>query len=155
MKAIPQLHEDFAWIYVMRPPKRQAVVQQHSAIRNVYPANTYRQPFAEIPANRDIKRRVPRQMRRTRRIPILKPRSVIHVRRSVAAPRQSKVAPDVQSIPLVMIQQKITGIRGGSKIRESAVDRSSPLYNLVRIRHVQLTAFGDPRRMQCQFPSSN
>ena len=74
VEPIPELDKNFPWIQIVPPAERQTVIQQNSAIRNVYTGYAHRKPFAKIPAYRNIKRRVAGKVIRTgRRVPICEP----------------------------------------------------------------------------------
>ena len=55
-------------------------------------------------------------------------------------PRQRDVPADVQSVALIVIQQKISVIFRRLKIRQPAVDGASALGDLIRVGHVNFAA---------------
>src|ERR1700680_5259088 len=86
-------------------------------------------------------------------IPIGKPGAIINIRGSGAAQRKIDIASEVQRVSLIMIQQKITSA-WWREIMQPAIDSAFTLCYLVRIRNINLGAFGNLRGSQRQFPTT-
>src|SRR5580692_2433771 len=91
---------------------------------------------------------VARKFRRWR--PVRESRRIVHIGRRVGMPRQVVLSPDVQRVPLIVIQQPKSIAK--RKVGQPAINIPKPKCQLVRIRQINLCPIPNPWRTQCQLP---
>src|ERR1700740_2389291 len=92
----------------MRSAKCKTVIQQHAPISDIDSLYVDRESLPKTLPQRQIKRRMTRQMVAgilRRRRAVRESRSVIHVGRRIGMPRQVVLSAEMQRVALVVIQQ--------------------------------------------------
>src|SRR5579863_6325187 len=122
MKPVAKLDKNLTRVVKMESAKRQAVIQHHPPVSHVQSACGYGEPFAEVLSDGQIHRGMPGQVVQDRAarsyprhcgtIAIAEARAVVDVARDESIPGKRALDPDVESIPLVMIQLAVIGGRG-------------------------------------------
>lgn len=132
MKAIVQLHKDFARIEEMRAAEGEAVVEQHPAIGDVEGLQIDGKALAELLAEREVKRSVRLEMiagGHRRLIAVGEARGVGDIGGGRNTPRERELAGDVEGVALIVVQQAAAAAK--RKIREPAVDATAAECELI------------------------
>src|SRR4051794_30434899 len=88
-----------------------------------------------------------------RRAPVRKSRPIIHICRHIAARWKIQCAPEMQCVPLIVVEQKEAS--RWREISQSTVHGAEPFGDLIRVRQVDLSPISYPRRPDCEFPPYN
>ena len=88
----------------MKSAKGQTIVYQQMAVGDIQASQRDAVFFSEGFPERKVERRVLGQIVR-RGIPVCETRAVIHVRRCVGLPRETRLEPGAQRVSLIMIQR--------------------------------------------------
>ena len=164
VKSLTEFDVDLPRVVEVKSSKRQAVVEQHAAIRHIQRGQGNPVFLAKTFPERNIKRRVLRQIvPRILRVghPVVESRAVVHIRRSEHLPGKSCIETQVQSVSLIVVHRRISrgricehvGVAG--RADQASGEGRGCLRDLIRIGQVKLTAAPEARGAQCGFPTLN
>src|ERR1700730_6307289 len=103
MKPVANLNHDLPRVRVVRAAKGRTVVEKESPVGNVQCVHGHGKSLAEFLAERQVKRRVPRQVEGRTALQS-KAGSVVDIGGRIAVPRQREGTTHVQSVSLIVIQ---------------------------------------------------
>src|ERR1700753_75 len=162
MKPVAHLPINLPWIVIVKTSKREAVVQQSPSIRNILRMHGHRKILTDFLAQRQIGGHMPGQISRVKRggwvlKSIRETGPIIDIQRRISTIRQIPIHADIQRVPLVMIQGRISRVnRARGRIRwrtyQASRNRTNLLCHLVGIGQVRLSVAPETRRANCDFP---
>src|ERR1700676_2707822 len=106
MESIPHLQINLPRICVMRPTKRQAIVQQEPAVGEVQSGHCGSKSFRKALADRKIESGVRLQVPGNITRAIGEARAVVQTAGRPSSKRKANVEVGMQSMPLIMVQQE-------------------------------------------------
>src|SRR6202451_1702726 len=134
MKTIAQFHVNLTRVIPVKAAKGEAIVIFHAAIGNIERGERRGNSLAEILAQRDIERRVLRQVVAWRGLAgkgVAEARAVINVGGSVRMSGEGNIAANIERVALVVIER--SELRRKRKISEPAGDGATAFGNLIGV----------------------
>src|SRR5271166_4219526 len=128
MESPAKLHVEFAWVIVVEAAERQAIVEQHAAVRHVQCSERNRVTLAEALSKRDVESRVSWQIVAGIELvwrSIRETGAIVDVGRGKSLPGKSHLETYSQGIPLIMIERRISGGRLARGARRRIANQST------------------------------
>jgi hypothetical protein len=151
MESISDLDIDLPWLRIMGTAKSRAVIEQEPAIRQIQRCHRQRYVLAYRFADRKIEGRVFLQMCRTVAGAVRESGTVVHVASGESSPRQIEVEAGVQSMPLIVIQEKIAAGRR-REISQPPANGACSFGVCIGVAEVHFTMMRNLRRANCNLP---